>query len=124
MKKLILFCLLLLPVSAHADDSDILKAKMQAMMDAVAPGDKGPWEATLDPRYVSTDENGEVAHYDDTIAQIVPLPKGSSGTITVTDGVAGFSGGCLRRFATASAVSSTAREMPRAMATKNRKRIT
>jgi hypothetical protein len=85
MKKLILFCLLLLPVSAHADDSAVMKAKMQAMMDAVAPGDKGPWVATLDPRYMSTDENGEVAHYDDTIAQIVPLPKGASGTITVTD---------------------------------------
>jgi len=84
MKRLILFCLALMPVAAQADDSAVLKAKMQALMDAVAPGNKTPWEATLDPRYVSTDENGEIAHCDDTIAQIVPLPKGSSGTITVT----------------------------------------
>jgi hypothetical protein len=92
MKKLILICLVLMPLPAYADDGDVLKARMQALMDAVAPGNKAPWEATLDPRYVSTDENGEVANYDQTIAQIEPLPKGSSGTIAVTDWKATFFG--------------------------------
>lgn len=86
MKRfLCIAALVLAPVAALADDSAVLKAKMQALMDAVAPGNKAPWAATLDPRYVSTDENGDVANYDQTIAQITPLPKGSSGTIAVTD---------------------------------------
>jgi hypothetical protein len=78
-------CFVLAPVAALADDSADLKAKMQALMDAVAPGNKAPWVTTLDPRFVSTNENGEVADYDQTIAGIAPLPKGSSGTIAVTD---------------------------------------
>ena len=73
------------PVAAHADDSTVLKAKMQALMDAIAPGDKAPWVATLDKRFVTTDENGEVYNYDQILAQVAPLPKGASGTIQVTD---------------------------------------
>ena len=86
MKKLICAAIVLfVPVLARADDSTLLKAKMQALMDAVEPGDKTPWIATLDQRFVSTDENGEVADYDQEIAAIEPLPKGSSGTIAVTE---------------------------------------
>jgi hypothetical protein len=94
MRKPILFCLALLPFPAQADDSQMLKAKMQALMDAVAPGNKAPWVSTLDPRYVSTDETGEIADYNETIAQIVPLPKGSSGTIAVTEWKATIFGDC------------------------------
>ena len=83
---------LLTPVAARADDGDLLKAKMQTLMDAVAPGDKTPWEAILDSRFVATDENGEVSNYDQEIAGITPLPKGSSGTIAVTDWTARFFG--------------------------------
>lgn len=86
MRRAVLFaCLVLCPVAAHADDGALLKAKMQALMDAVAPGDKTPWIATLDKRFVATDENGEVSNYDQILAQIAPLPKGSSGSILVTD---------------------------------------
>jgi hypothetical protein len=85
MKWSIVACLVLASFAAQADDGAILKTKMQALMDAVAPGNRAPWVATLDPRYVSTDENGEVSNYDQTIAQIEPLPNGSSGTIAVTD---------------------------------------
>src|SRR3984885_12861438 len=86
MKKLAYAVLVLFaPGVARADDSALLKAKMQTLMDAVAPGDKAPWIATLDQRFVSTDENGEVANYDQEIAAIAPLPKGSSGTIAVTE---------------------------------------
>jgi len=84
-RYLLLACLFLAPAAARADDSALLKAKMQTLMDAVAPGDKTPWTATLDQRFVSTDENGEVANYDQEIAGIEPLPKGSSGTIAVTE---------------------------------------
>lgn len=81
----LLACLACSPVAALADDSAILKAKMQSLMDAVAPGDKTPWEAILDKRFVTTDENGEVYNYDQILDQIAPLPKGSSGSILVTD---------------------------------------
>jgi hypothetical protein len=84
-RTLLLASLALLPVTAHADDSAVLKAKMQALMGAVAPGNKAPWIATLDKRFTTTDENGQVYNYDQIIAQVEPLPKGSSGTITVTD---------------------------------------
>jgi len=80
-----LVCLVLNPVAAHADDSTVLKGKMQALMDAVAPGDKTPWFAILDKRFVTTDESGEVYNYDQILAQVAPLPKGASGTIQVTD---------------------------------------
>ncbi len=84
-RGLILACLFLAPAAARADDSTLLKTKMQTLMDAVAPGDKTPWTAILDSRFVATDENGEVANYDQEIAAIEPLPKGSSGTIAVTE---------------------------------------
>lgn len=86
MKKLACAALVLLaPAAARADDGALLKTKMQTLMDAVAPGDRTPWTATLDPRFVATDENGEVSNYDQEIAAIAPLPKGSSGTIAVTE---------------------------------------
>jgi hypothetical protein len=84
-RRLVFACLFLAPIPARADDGALLKAKMQTLMDAVAPGDKTPWTAILDSRFVATDENGEVANYDQEIAGIEPLPKGSSGAITVTE---------------------------------------
>jgi hypothetical protein len=93
MKRFALAVLaMLVPVAAHADDGDLLKAKMQTLMDAVAPGDRTPWQATLDQRFVATDENGEVFSHDQEIAAIAPLPKGSSGNIKVTDWTARFFG--------------------------------
>ena len=84
-RAILLACIAFGPIAAHADDSAILKAKMQSLMDAVAPGDKTPWAAILDRRFVTTDENGEISNYDQVLAQIAPLPKGSSGSIRVSD---------------------------------------
>jgi len=85
-RAVLLACLICSPAfAAQADDSAILKAKMQSLMDAVAPGDKTPWAAILDKRFVTTDENGEVYDYDQILDQIAPLPKGSSGSILVTE---------------------------------------
>jgi Domain of unknown function (DUF4440) len=92
MRRILFAVLAMLPVPALADDGGLLKAKMQTLMDAVAPGDRTPWQATLDPRFVATDENGEVFDHDQEIAAIAPLPKGSSGTIKVTDWTARFFG--------------------------------
>ncbi len=76
MKRLACAALVLLaPAAARADDGALLKTKMQTLMDAVAPGDRTPWTATLDPRFVATDENGEVSSYDQEIAAIAPLAQ-------------------------------------------------
>jgi Domain of unknown function (DUF4440) len=84
-RTVLLACLACCPVAAHADDSAALKAKMQSLMDALPSGDKTPWEAILDRRFTTTDENGATYNYDEIIAQVEPLPKGSSGTIAVTE---------------------------------------
>jgi hypothetical protein len=77
--------LLTVPAAARADDSSAMHAKMQALMDALVPGDRTTWIATLDKRFVMIDENGEVSDYDRSIAQVTPLPKGASGHIDVTE---------------------------------------
>src|SRR3569832_441479 len=79
------FLIVTVPLAARADDSATMHAKVQAMMDALVPGNKTPWIAALDKRFAQIDENGEVANYDQTIAQITPLPKGASGHIAVTE---------------------------------------
>lgn len=73
------------PLTAHADDGAILKSRMQALMDAVGSGDAKLWAETLDKRFTMIDETGGVSNYDQTVAQIVPLPKGVSGRIDITE---------------------------------------
>jgi hypothetical protein len=85
MKQSILLALLLAgSTAAEADDCAGMKAKMQAMMDALVPGDKGPWLATLDPRFTMIDETGTVSNTKQSVDQVRPLPKGLSGNIAVT----------------------------------------
>lgn len=86
MRHLIMALLIVtVPFAARADDSSAMHTKVQALMDALVPGNKTPWIATLDKRYVQIDENGEVSNYDQSIAQVTPLPKGASGHIDVTE---------------------------------------
>ena len=79
------FCVLLIPVAAQADDCAAMKAKMQAMVDALVPGDRKPWLAALDPRFTMIDETGAVSNYKQSLDQVSPLPKGLSGSIAVTE---------------------------------------
>jgi hypothetical protein len=82
MKTPILFAALLAAsAAAHADDCAATHAKMQALMTAVGPGDKKVWLAILDPRFAQIDESGAVLSYKQTMDEILPLPKGASGTI-------------------------------------------
>ena len=78
-------CCSVIPVAARADDSAAMHAKMQALMDSVALGDKAPWIATLDKRFVQIDESGVRYDYGQSIAQVTPLPKGASGDIKVVE---------------------------------------
>lgn len=82
----------LLSFAAQADDSALLQKKAQALVDAVGSGDAKIWAAALDKRFTQIDEAGEISNYDQTVAQVVPLPKGISGTITVTEWKCAFFG--------------------------------
>jgi hypothetical protein len=84
-RPVLVLLFLIVSAAARADDSSAMHAKMQALMDSLVPGDRAPWIATLDRRFVQIDENGEVSNYDQSIAQVTPLPKGASGHIDVTE---------------------------------------
>lgn len=86
MKPLVLALLAFVPsFAARADEGEILKSRMQALMDAVGAGDAKVWSATLDKRFVMIDEAGAVSDYAQSVAQVRPLPKGVSGSIDVTE---------------------------------------
>ncbi|HEY4124463.1 MAG TPA: nuclear transport factor 2 family protein [Rhizomicrobium sp.] len=78
--------------TARADDSALLKQRMQTLVDAVSNGDPKPWAAYLADGVSFTDENGTLAGKKAMVAQVVPLPKGISGTIKVIDWQADFFG--------------------------------
>jgi hypothetical protein len=66
-----------------------LRAKDQALLDAIAPGDRGLWERTLSADAIYVDENGEVFDRAKFLGEIKPLPAGASGHISIAayDGV-------------------------------------
>ena|SRR5438093_2627704 len=57
----------------------------QALMDAVATGDRSVWERVLDPACVLTSEEGEVTARAQFLDALRPLPTGLSGGITVKE---------------------------------------
>jgi hypothetical protein len=60
-----------------------LRANTQALLDAIAPGDRGPWERLLDPAFLQLDENGTVRTRSEFLAELAPLPAGLVGSIRV-----------------------------------------
>jgi len=62
-----------------------LRAEDQALLDAIAPGDKSVWERLLAKDAVYVDENGAVMHRDQFLAALKPLPPGTSGHITIVN---------------------------------------
>ena len=65
--------------------TNLLRAKDQALMDAVTAGDSKVWDAALAPDVIYLDEAGEINSRADLLKQIRPLLPGVSGKITVTD---------------------------------------
>ena len=57
----------------------------QAMMDAIAAGDKGVWDRMMDPSCVVTSEEGELLTKAQFLDALRPLPKGLSGQIAVKE---------------------------------------
>jgi hypothetical protein len=87
MRKLIFAALLALAaVPAHAEStSDLLHRQTQELFDAVSNGDPKVWDKYLDTTVSFLDENGVIADRAATVAQVTPLPKGISGTITIVN---------------------------------------
>ena len=54
-----------------------LRADDQALLDAIAPGDKAVWERLLAQDAVYVDENGAVMHRAQFLAALKPLPPAS-----------------------------------------------
>ncbi|MGO4701289.1 DUF4440 domain-containing protein [Dyella sp. 2RAB6] len=61
-----------------------LRAKDQALLDAIAPGDRGLWERTLADDAIYVDENGAIMDRQAFLKSLVPLPHGASGSIAIT----------------------------------------
>lgn len=62
-----------------------LRERDQALLDAIAPGDKSVWEGLLAQDAVYVDENGTVMNRAKFLAALKPLPAGSSGHISIVD---------------------------------------
>jgi len=62
-----------------------LRADDQALLDAMAPGDKAVWERLLAQDAVYVDENGAVMNRAQFLAALKPLPAGTSGHISIVD---------------------------------------
>jgi ketosteroid isomerase-like protein len=62
-----------------------LRAKDQALLDAIAPGDRTIWDRTLSADAVYVDENGLIMNRSEFLAALEPLPQGTSGHIQITD---------------------------------------
>lgn len=60
-----------------------LKADDQALLDAIAPGDRAVWDRLLAKDAVYVDENGKILRRDKFLAALKPLPPGSSGHIGI-----------------------------------------
>jgi hypothetical protein len=62
----------------------LLRAKDQALLDAIAPGDRKVWDQALAPDAVYVDENGAVMNQSQFLEQLTPLPAGASGNLHIS----------------------------------------
>jgi len=71
--------------TAPPDVAATLRAADQALLDAIAPGDRATWDRLLAPDAVYVDENGSVLDRAAFLQELVPLPPGLSGNIAITE---------------------------------------
>lgn len=75
-------------VGSHAAPSSIeteLRQNTQALLDALAPGDKATWDRLLDPKAVQVDENDVVRDKTQILAALEPLGPGLTGNLQIDD---------------------------------------
>lgn len=61
------------------------QATEQRLMDAIATGDKAPWDRVMDARCAFTTEEGQVLSRQRFLDELRPLPPGLKGGITVKE---------------------------------------
>ena len=72
--------------------TDLLRAKDQALIDAIAPGNRQLWDETLAPDAVYVDENGAIMNRAEYLKQLEPLPPGATGSLHIASYDAHISG--------------------------------
>jgi ketosteroid isomerase-like protein len=68
---------------ARADDRALITAQTQEMADAVASGQAAVWNNYLDESVIYAEEDDTYKGKAEMLKEIVPLPKGLSGTIKI-----------------------------------------
>ena len=72
--------------------TSLLRAKDQALLDAIAPGDRKVWDQALAADAVYVDERGVIISRSDFLKQLEPLPAGASGSLRIISYTAHVSG--------------------------------
>jgi Domain of unknown function (DUF4440) len=91
---LLLFAALAAQPSSTAADptTQVLRARDQALLDAIAPGDRKLWDDALAADAVYVDENGTIMDRAAFLKQLDPLPAGVSGSLQIISYTAHISG--------------------------------
>jgi ketosteroid isomerase-like protein len=93
MMILALLTALLLQLSPNAaDQTALLRAKDQALLDAFAPGNRKIWDEVLAADAIFVDENGTIMNRAEFLEQLRPLQAGASGNLEISSYLAHFSG--------------------------------
>lgn len=88
---LVSLLLVVLPVTSvaapavSADEQAWFQRTLQSLYDAVAAGDKGPWQTYLAEDCIYTGEDGDIQTKAQLLDGLSPLPPGFSGKITIRD---------------------------------------
>lgn len=87
VSSLVYYGLALLTLTGCAARHDINEAELirrtQQLYDAVAPGNRAPWQKFFSDDCMFFDEKGHNMNKKELVASLTPLPKGYSGTIVV-----------------------------------------
>src|SRR5262245_19934764 len=62
----------------------VLQRQTQELLDAIVPGDRGPWTRYLDDEIVYSAEDGSRKSKKQLVDEIRPFPKDIGGTIRIT----------------------------------------
>src|ERR1700677_3194332 len=73
------------PASTTNQTIAVLRAKAQALLDAIAPGDRKVWEQALASDAVYVDESGTILDRAPFLDQLTPLPVGVSGKLEISN---------------------------------------
>jgi hypothetical protein len=73
------------PLHAAESTAATLKRATQALVDAVAPGERAVWEHYSDPAFTYVTEDNEVKTRAQVLEDLKPLPPGSTGWILVEE---------------------------------------